>query len=165
MQKVSFHPNKAFWRLSLTSGTSHKFELWANCLARLDILSYSAPAIVTLQFPACFTRVPLWQLANREAPLFAHYLSFLHITWVFFTLSHTQLLHNSHLDTGHLIAKIQANLARNKANHDWINSTLQVFYFILFFSCTLICWFSWRYNFLFISNKWYQTICFLSCNF
>ena len=34
----------------------------------------------------------------------------------FFTLSHTLLLHDSHLNTGLLIAKIQANLARNKAN-------------------------------------------------
>ena len=34
----------------------------------------------------------------------------------FFTLSHTLPLHDSHLNTGLLIAKIQANLARNKAN-------------------------------------------------
>ena len=34
----------------------------------------------------------------------------------FFTLSHTLPLHDSHLNTGLLIAKIQANLAWNKAN-------------------------------------------------
>ena len=34
----------------------------------------------------------------------------------FFTLSHTLPLHDSHLNTGLLIAKIQENLARNKAN-------------------------------------------------
>ena len=34
----------------------------------------------------------------------------------FFTLSHTLPLHDSHLNTGLLIAKLQANLARNKAN-------------------------------------------------
>ena len=34
----------------------------------------------------------------------------------FFTLSHSLPLHDSHLNTGLLIAKIQANLARNKAN-------------------------------------------------
>ena len=34
----------------------------------------------------------------------------------FFTLSHTLPLHDSPLNTGLLIAKIQANLARNKAN-------------------------------------------------
>ena len=34
----------------------------------------------------------------------------------FFTLSHILPLHDSHLNTGLLIAKIQANLAGNKAN-------------------------------------------------
>ena len=34
----------------------------------------------------------------------------------FFTLSHTLRLHDSQLNTGLLIAKIQANLAWNKAN-------------------------------------------------
>ena len=34
----------------------------------------------------------------------------------FFTLSHSLPLHDSHLNTGLLIAKVQANLARNKAN-------------------------------------------------
>ena len=34
----------------------------------------------------------------------------------FFTLSHSLPLHVSHLNIGLLIAKIQANLARNKAN-------------------------------------------------
>ena len=34
----------------------------------------------------------------------------------FFTFSYTLPLHDSHLNTGLLIAKIQANLAQNKAN-------------------------------------------------
>ena len=34
----------------------------------------------------------------------------------FFTFSHTLPLHNSHLNTRLLIAKIQANLTQNKAN-------------------------------------------------
>ena len=34
----------------------------------------------------------------------------------FFTLSHTLPFHDSHLNTGLLIAKIQANLVRNKVN-------------------------------------------------
>ena len=41
---------------------------------------------------------------------FAHTWAILH------TLLHTLPLHNSHLNTGFLIAKIQANLAQNKAN-------------------------------------------------
>ena len=35
----------------------------------------------------------------------------------FFTLSHTLPLHDFHLNIGLLIAKIQVNLARNKANN------------------------------------------------
>ena len=34
----------------------------------------------------------------------------------FFTLSHTLPLHEYHLNTGLLLAKVQANLARNKIN-------------------------------------------------
>ena len=41
---------------------------------------------------------------------------FLHNLEHFFTLSHTLPLHDSHLNTGLLLAKIQENLARNKAN-------------------------------------------------
>ena len=40
----------------------------------------------------------------------------LHSLEHFFTLSHTLPLHDFHLNTGLLIAKLQANLARNKAN-------------------------------------------------
>ena len=40
----------------------------------------------------------------------------LHNLEQFFTLFHTLPLHDSYLNTGLLIAKIQANLARNKAN-------------------------------------------------
>ena len=35
--KVSFHPNRAFWRLNLTIGMSYESELRANYLARLHI--------------------------------------------------------------------------------------------------------------------------------
>ena len=38
----------------------------------------------------------------------------------FCTLSHTQLLYNSHLNIGYLIPEIQANLAQTKAN-TWLN--------------------------------------------
>ena len=40
----------------------------------------------------------------------------LHNLEQFFTFSHTIFLHDSHLNTGLLIAKIQANLVWNKAN-------------------------------------------------
>ena len=41
---------------------------------------------------------------------------FLHTLEQFFTLSHSLLLQEFHLNTGLLIVEIQANLARNKAN-------------------------------------------------
>ena len=46
--------------------------------------------------------------------------SWVHTSWAFFTLSHTLPLHNSHLNTRYLIAKLQENLAWNKAN-TWLN--------------------------------------------
>ena len=46
--------------------------------------------------------------------------SWVHTSWAFFTLSHTLPLHNSHLNTWYLIAKLQANLTQNKAN-TWLN--------------------------------------------
>ena len=69
-------------------------------------------------FSTCFTRMHLlaackpWATheIQLQVPVSLH--SFEH----FFTLSHTLLLHDSHLNIGLLIAKLQANLARNKAN-------------------------------------------------
>ena len=47
--KGHFLSNRAFWQLDLTIVTSREFESRANCLARLEVLSYSATAGVTLQ--------------------------------------------------------------------------------------------------------------------
>ena len=49
--KSQLQPNKVFWRLELMTWTSHEFESWANCLARLKILSCRATAGVTPQLP------------------------------------------------------------------------------------------------------------------
>ena len=46
--KSQFQPNKAFWWLKLVTWTSREFESQANCLTRLEILSSSAPAVMTL---------------------------------------------------------------------------------------------------------------------
>ena len=69
-------------------------------------------------FSACFTCVHLLAAckprATREiqprVPISLHSLEH------FFTLSHTLSLHNSHVNKGLPIAKLQANLAWNKAN-------------------------------------------------
>ena len=45
--KSQLQLNRAFWLLELTTGTSREFELQANCLAGLEVLSCRAPAVVT----------------------------------------------------------------------------------------------------------------------
>ena len=116
--KSQFFPNRVFWRLGLATGLSREFKPRANGLANLGLLSCSATACVTLQLLACLARVQLLAAckprATREIQL--RVPASLHNLEHFFTLSHTLPLHDSHLNTGLLIAKIQANLARNKAN-------------------------------------------------
>ena len=118
MRIDSFHPNRAFWQLNLTIGMNHEFESWANCLARLEFFSCSAPAVMTLQLPyMLYTCATLATYQSRDP---VARLLWVHTSWVFFTLSHTLPLHKSHLNTRYLISKLQANLAQNKAN-TWLN--------------------------------------------
>ena len=116
--KSQFFPNRVFWRLGLATGLSLEFKLRANGLANLRLLSCSATTGMTLQLPYM-----LHTCANFDGlPVASHPLvqsrvsASLHNLEYFFTLSHSLPLHDSHLNTGLLIAKIQANLARNKAN-------------------------------------------------
>ena len=61
-------------------------ESRANCLARLEVLSYSAPIVVTLQLPCMLHTCAIYgNLLVTRLFLSAHILSFLHI------LSHTAL--------------------------------------------------------------------------
>ena len=86
---------------SLATRMSCEFESRDNYQARLSFLSYSDLTVVTLQLPACFTRVAFWRVASwshsqdlvARTSLNAHTLEF-------FTLSHTQPLHDSHLIQG-----------------------------------------------------------------
>ena len=119
MWKVIFLQNRAFWRLTLVTGMSNEFESWVNYQTRLYFLSYITSAIVTFQLPACFTRMAFWRIASHLRDLVAK------ILWMLTHLnsshsSHTQPLHNSHLNTRYLIVELQANLAQNKAN-TWLN--------------------------------------------
>ena len=122
MRKVSFHPNWAFWQLNLASlervaSLSRELTAWPDCTFRHVVLQ--------LSWPFSFLRAShVWHfgdllvMSQSQDPVAR--LFWMHTTWIFFTLSHTQSLHNSHLNTGYLIAKIQANLAQNKAN-TWLN--------------------------------------------
>ena len=87
-------------------------------MASCPILSYSAPVGMTLQLLACLACLQLLAACSRESPtrFSRESLFFLHTLEHFFTLSHSLPLQESHLNTGLLIAKIQANLAQNKAN-------------------------------------------------
>ena len=87
-------------------------------MASCSILSCSALAGVTLQPLACLACEQLLANCSRESPTRSSRKSlfFLHTFEHFFTLSHSQPLQESHLNTGLLIAEIQANLARNKTN-------------------------------------------------
>ena len=87
-------------------------------MANLYFFSYNAPASMTLQLLACLVRVQLLVACKPRATskIQSRLLVSLQNLKHFFTLSHTLPLHDSHLNTGLLIAKIQLNLTRNKAN-------------------------------------------------
>ena len=142
--KSQFFPNRVVWRLGLATGLSHEFKSRANSLASMGLLSCSATAGMTLQLLVCLAHVQLLAACKPRVTheIQSRVLASLHNLEHFFTLSHTLPLHDSHLKTGLLIAKIQANLAQNKANkmvdkistlHPSINnfyfSLLLVFYF------------------------------------
>ena len=91
---------------------------WVNGLASLGLLSCSAKVGMTLQLPymlhACANFGGLLVASHPRVQL--RVSTSLHNLEHFFTLSHSLPLQDSHLNTGLLIAKIQANLARNKTN-------------------------------------------------
>ena len=118
MQRVSFSITE--WtrnlasRLDWVTSPSRKLTEWPDWTF--------CPVVLQLawrfSFSACFTRVHLLVAcklrATREIQL--QVPASLHSFEHFFTLSHTLRLYNSYLNTGGLIAKLRANLARNKAN-------------------------------------------------
>ena len=83
-------------------------------MAKLDFLSCNAIVNMTVHllcmFHSCASSGSLQAVSHPRFPASLH--SFEH----FFTLSHTLSLHDSHVNTGLLIAKLQANLIQNKAN-------------------------------------------------
>ena len=104
-------------RVEQVTRLSRELTVWLDCIFCLVVLQLSWPFSSLHASHLCHcgdlpVTSQLWDLVAR--------LLCMHTSWVFFTLSHTQLLHNFHLNTGSLIAKIQANLARNKAN-TWLN--------------------------------------------
>ena len=116
--KGQFFLNKVVWRLGLATRLSREFKSRANCLASLELLSCSATAGMTLQLLcmlhtcASFGDLPA---ASHSRDLVSSPYK-MHTSKLFFTLSHTLPLHDSHLNTWFLNAELQANLTRNKVN-------------------------------------------------
>ena len=103
---------------NIAAWVSRELQPRGNWTASCPILSCSAPAGVTLQLLASLTHEQLLVACSRESPARSsrESLFFLHTLEHFFTLSYSLPLQESHLNTGLLIAEIQANLARNKVN-------------------------------------------------
>ena len=82
-------------------------------MASLYFLSSSAPIVMTLQLLVCLARVQFLAACKPRATheIQSRVPTSLHNLEHFFTLFHTLPLHDSQLNTGLLIAKIQANLA------------------------------------------------------
>ena len=116
--KSQFFNNRVNWRLGLviwlSRESSRELTEWPDetfCLVVLQLAWRFC-------FSTCFTRVYLPAACKPRATheIQLRVLASLHNFEHFFTLSHTLPLHDSHLNTRLLIAKLQANLARNKAN-------------------------------------------------
>ena len=104
-------------------------EWFGDLALRLDKVASSSPELIALlawdfcpvvqqlawlfSSSACFTCVH--PLATCQ-PRASRKLTDLHTSELFFTLSHTLPLHDSHLNVGFLNAELQANLTRNKDN-------------------------------------------------
>ena len=86
-------------------------------MANLYFLSCSTLAGIMLQLLACLACVHHLAACSREPPARSSRESLLLCTILnISSLSHLLPLHESHLNIGLLIAKIQVNLTRNKAN-------------------------------------------------
>ena len=112
--KSQFFHNIVNWRLGLATWLSHESKPRANWMAKLDFLSCSATASVTVQL--LYILHSCASSGGLQATSHPRVLASLHSFEYFFTLSHALPLHDSHLNTGLLIAKLQENLAQNKAN-------------------------------------------------
>ena len=111
--KSQVFQNRAGSQLGLATWLSREFQPRGNWMASCPILSCSALAIMTLQLLACLTRVQLLAAYSRESPTRSsrEFQFFLQTLENFFTLSCSLPLQESHINTGLLIAEIQANLA------------------------------------------------------
>ena len=99
--KSQFSAKEGALATHFATGMSREFQLPITRPVKLYFLSCRNLASLTLQIPACFTRVlhfdesPL--ASQSRVPVTSHFL--LHTLDQNFTLFHTQPLHYSHLNT------------------------------------------------------------------
>ena len=116
--KSQFSTKQGALATHFATGMSRKFQSPVTKLAKLYFLFCNDLVVLTLQLLAYFTCVlhfgksPL--AGQLQVPVMSHFL-LLTLDQIF-TLSHTQPLHYSHINTGFLNAELQVNLARNKTN-------------------------------------------------
>ena len=103
MRKIRFVTNRVVWRFGLATWLSRESKPQANCLARLEVLSCSPSTGVTLQLPYMLHTCASFGDLPAMSPCWMHTLE------LFFTLSHTLPLHESHLNTWFLNAELQEN--------------------------------------------------------
>ena len=109
--KRQFLPNMVKWRLGLAACPSREFKSRRNGLASLGLLSCSTTAGATLQLPLVHLTCQQLATCSREPPANPSRETLLLCTNLSFSLHslHTLPLHESHLNTGLLSAKLQAN--------------------------------------------------------
>ena len=114
---VRFFQNRGGSRLSLATWLSREFQSRDNRLASCSILSYSAPASMTVHLLACLARMLHLAACSRESPARSSHEFLFSCTLL--SIQHSislTTLQQTHLNTRLRNAEIQANLARNKAN-------------------------------------------------
>ena len=114
MWRVRFYKTRlarglALW-LDWVGSSSHDVTEWPVVLFCPVVLQLSWH----INFWHAWHMCSFWRLAAARSS--RKYLFFLHTLELIFTLSHSLPLQEFHLNTGLLIAEIQANLAQNKAN-------------------------------------------------
>ena len=117
MWKVSFSQTRCFGDLTSWLGwvasSNHELTAWLAW----DFCPVVQQLACLFNFWHAWHMCNFWRLASRELPARSNRESLLLCTILSISShSHTLPVHDSHLNTGLLITKIQANLARNKAN-------------------------------------------------
>ena len=112
-----------FFKIELAGGLDSRLDWVASSSCEVTERPVGTFCHVVLQLAWCFNFWHAWHVFNiwRLQPWAIHEIqsrvpASLHNLEHFFTLYHSLPLHESHLNTGLLIAKIQTNLTRNKAN-------------------------------------------------